>query len=43
MGISVENVSKQFGSFQAVERVDIEIESGALVALLVLGNLLYSG
>ena len=34
MGISVKNVSKQFGSFQAVDRVNLEIESGALVALL---------
>ena len=34
MGISVKNVSKQFGSFQAVDSVDLEIESGALVALL---------
>jgi sulfate/thiosulfate transport system ATP-binding protein len=34
MGIAVENVSKNFGSFQAVDRVSLEIESGALVALL---------
>ena len=34
MGISVKNVSKQFGSFQAVDSIDLEIESGALVALL---------
>jgi sulfate/thiosulfate transport system ATP-binding protein len=34
MGIAVENVSKQFGKFQAVDRVSLEIESGALVALL---------
>ena len=34
MGISVKNVSKQFGSFQAVDSVNLEIESGALVALL---------
>ena len=34
MGIVVEDVSKQFGSFQAVSHVDLEIESGSLVALL---------
>jgi sulfate/thiosulfate transport system ATP-binding protein len=34
MGIAVESVSKQFGSFQAVDRVSLEIESGSLVALL---------
>lgn len=34
MGIVVENVSKHFGSFQAVEQVNLEIESGSLVALL---------
>ncbi len=34
MGIVVENVSKQFGSFQAVSDVNLEIESGSLVALL---------
>ena len=34
MGIVVENVSKQFGSFQAVDQVSIEIKSGSLVALL---------
>ncbi|PAX52831.1 sulfate/molybdate ABC transporter ATP-binding protein [Brunnivagina elsteri] len=34
MGIVVENVSKQFGSFQAVNDVSLEIESGSLVALL---------
>jgi sulfate/thiosulfate transport system ATP-binding protein len=34
MGIAVENVSKQFGNFQAVDRVSLEIESGSLVALL---------
>lgn len=34
MGIVVENVSKQFGSFQAVEQVNLNIESGSLVALL---------
>ncbi len=34
MGILVENVSKQFGSFKAVDRVSLEIKSGSLVALL---------
>ncbi len=34
MGITVENVSKHFGSFQALDRVSLEIESGSLVALL---------
>lgn len=34
MAIVVENVSKQFGSFKAVDEVNLEIESGSLVALL---------
>ncbi|MCY7391600.1 MAG: TOBE-like domain-containing protein [Leptolyngbyaceae cyanobacterium CAN_BIN12] len=34
MGIIVENVSKQFGSFQAVSQVNLEIKSGTLIALL---------
>ncbi|MBW4564056.1 MAG: sulfate/molybdate ABC transporter ATP-binding protein [Mojavia pulchra JT2-VF2] len=34
MGILVENVSKQFGSFKAVDQVSLEIKSGSLVALL---------
>lgn len=34
MGIVVENVSKNFGSFKAVEDVNLEIKSGSLVALL---------
>ncbi len=34
MGINVENVSKQFGSFQAVNQVSLEIKSGTLIALL---------
>lgn len=34
MGIVVENVSKQFGSFKAVDQVSLKIESGSLVALL---------
>lgn len=34
VGIVVENVTKQFGSFYAVDRVNLEIKSGSLVALL---------
>lgn len=34
MGIVVENVSKRFGNFQAVDQVSLKIESGSLVALL---------
>ncbi len=34
MGIVVEDVSKQFASFQAVNQVNLEIKSGSLVALL---------
>ncbi len=34
MAIIVENVSKHYGSFKAVDRVDLEIKSGSLVALL---------
>lgn len=34
MGIVVENVSKQFGNFQAVDQVSLEIKTGSLVALL---------
>ncbi|OLP16159.1 sulfate ABC transporter ATP-binding protein [Leptolyngbya sp. 'hensonii'] len=34
MGIVVENVSKQFGNFKAVDQVSLEIVSGSLVALL---------
>lgn len=34
MGIVVEDVSKRFGSFQAVDNVSLEIKSGSLVALL---------
>ncbi len=34
MGINVEDVSKQFGSFQAVSQVSLEIKSGTLIALL---------
>jgi sulfate/thiosulfate transport system ATP-binding protein len=34
VGIVVENVSKQFGTFQAVDQVSLEIKTGSLVALL---------
>ncbi len=34
MGIVVEDVSKNFGSFQAVSDVSLEIKTGSLVALL---------
>lgn len=34
MGIVVENVSKQFGNFKAVDQVSLEVKSGSLVALL---------
>ncbi|HEY9620065.1 MAG TPA: sulfate/molybdate ABC transporter ATP-binding protein [Crinalium sp.] len=34
MGIVVDNVSKRFGTFQAVDQVSLEIKSGSLVALL---------
>lgn len=34
MGITVENVSKKFGDFQALDQVSLEVESGSLVALL---------
>lgn len=34
MGIVVENVTKQFGNFYAVDQVSLEIKSGSLVALL---------
>lgn len=34
MGILVENVCKQFGSFLAVDQVSLEIKTGSLVALL---------
>jgi sulfate/thiosulfate transport system ATP-binding protein len=34
MGISVQDVSKRFGDFQALDRVNVDIKSGSLVALL---------
>lgn len=34
MGILIENISKQFGSFHAVDNVSLEIKTGSLVALL---------
>lgn len=34
MGIALENVSKYFGNFRAVDRVNLEIASGSLVSLL---------
>jgi sulfate transport system ATP-binding protein len=34
MGILVDNVSKQFGDFKAVDHVDVEVKTGSLVALL---------
>lgn len=34
MGILVDNVSKQFGDFRAVDHVNVEIKTGSLVALL---------
>ena len=33
-GIVVEDVSRKFGSFQAVDRINLEIKSGSIVALL---------
>ncbi|WP_019500161.1 sulfate/molybdate ABC transporter ATP-binding protein [Pseudanabaena sp. PCC 6802] len=34
MGILVEDVSKQFGDFQAIDRVSLKVNTGSLVALL---------
>lgn len=34
MGIKIENVAKQFGAFQALEPVSLEVKTGSLVALL---------
>lgn len=34
MGIKIENISKQFGSFQALQPTSFEVKTGSLVALL---------
>ncbi|MDQ7863626.1 ATP-binding cassette domain-containing protein [Peribacillus frigoritolerans] len=34
MSIIIENVSKYYGSYQALRNIDLEIKSGELVALL---------
>jgi sulfate transport system ATP-binding protein len=34
VGIKIENVSKRFGDFQALEPVNLEVKTGSLVALL---------
>ena len=34
MGIRVAGVSKEFGSFKAVDEVSLDVETGSLVALL---------
>ena len=34
MSITIQNVSKHFGSFHAIDSVNLEIKSGSLVALL---------
>lgn len=34
MGIVVENISKRFGDFQALDQVSIDVKTGSLVALL---------
>ena len=34
MGIALENISKCFGSFQAIDCVNLEIRQGSLVALV---------
>jgi sulfate transport system ATP-binding protein len=34
MGIRVENVSKHFGAFKAIDNVSVDVDSGSLVALL---------
>ena len=34
MGIVIQDVSKRFGSFQAVDQVSLDVKSGSLVALL---------
>ena len=34
MSIAIENVSKSFGSFQALQNISLDIQSGELIALL---------
>lgn len=34
MGIAIENVSKQYGSFHAIDNVSLEVQTGSLVVLL---------
>jgi sulfate transport system ATP-binding protein len=34
VGIVVQNVSKYYGDFKAVDNINLEVESGSLVALL---------
>lgn len=34
MGIAVQQVTKQFGSFRAIDNVTLEVKTGSLVALL---------
>ncbi|MBD0310972.1 MAG: sulfate ABC transporter ATP-binding protein, partial [Microcoleus sp. T1-bin1] len=34
MSITIRNVSKHFGSFHAIDNVNLEIKRGSLVALL---------
>ena len=34
MSITIQNVSKHFGSFHAIDNVNLEIKRGSLVALL---------
>jgi len=34
MDIHVRNIEKDFGTFKALDRVDLDIESGELIALL---------
>lgn len=38
MGIVVENVTKEYGSFRAVDNVNLEVKTGSLVALLGLSG-----
>ncbi|MEO6293772.1 MAG: ATP-binding cassette domain-containing protein, partial [Burkholderiaceae bacterium] len=34
MSIEIRNISKQFGDFRALDNVNLDVESGELVALL---------